>query len=130
MFCKKGILRNLTNFTGKHLYQSLFFDKEFSKKETLAQVFSCEFCQISQNTFLHRTPLVAASGSFYSCVFTVNLFHAPYYCIQYELQESCWKRCKEKNVQRSQSDTGARFHFNHIVEFEKFVCSIKIETVP
>ena len=33
------------------------------KKETLAQVFSCKFCEISKNTFFHRTPLVAASGS-------------------------------------------------------------------
>ena len=31
------------------------------KKETLAQVFSSEFCEISKNTFLKRTPLVAAS---------------------------------------------------------------------
>ena len=43
---KKGVLRNSTKFTGKHLYQSLFF-----KKESLAQVFSCEFCGISKNTF-------------------------------------------------------------------------------
>ena len=34
----------------------------FTKKETLAQVFSCEFCEISKNTFYYRTPLVAASG--------------------------------------------------------------------
>ena len=27
------------------------------KKETLAQVFSCEFCEISKNTFSYRTPL-------------------------------------------------------------------------
>ena len=33
----------------------------FIKKETLAQVFSCEFCEIPKNTFFHRTPLVAAS---------------------------------------------------------------------
>ena len=33
----------------------------FIKKETLAQVFSCEFCEISKNTFLHKTPIVAAS---------------------------------------------------------------------
>ena len=33
----------------------------FIKKETLAQVFSCEFCKISKSTFPHRTPLVAAS---------------------------------------------------------------------
>ena len=27
VFCKKGILRNFTKFTGKHLCQSLFFNK-------------------------------------------------------------------------------------------------------
>ena len=34
----------------------------FIKKETLAQVLSCEFCEIYKNTFYYRTPLVAASG--------------------------------------------------------------------
>ena len=59
------------------LQASLFFNKvadkyttttagrpqacNFIKKETLAQVFSCEFCEISKNTFFHRTLLVAAS---------------------------------------------------------------------
>ena len=33
-------------------------DRNFIKKETLAQVFSCEFYK---NTFLHSAPLVAAS---------------------------------------------------------------------
>ena len=27
VFCKKGILRNFTEFTGKYLCQSLFFNK-------------------------------------------------------------------------------------------------------
>ena len=31
------------------------------KKETPAQVFSCEFCEISKNTFLYGTLPVAAS---------------------------------------------------------------------
>ena len=31
------------------------------KKETLAQLFSCEFCEISNNTFSYRTPPVGAS---------------------------------------------------------------------
>ena len=38
--------------------QSLFFNKVaglrpklYKKKDTLAQVFSCEFCEISKNTF-------------------------------------------------------------------------------
>ena len=33
----------------------------FTKKEALAQVFSCEFYEISKNTYSYRTPLVAAS---------------------------------------------------------------------
>ena len=41
----------------RHLCQSLFFNKvagaacNFIKRETLAQVFSCEFYEISKNTF-------------------------------------------------------------------------------
>ena len=60
---KKGVLRNFAKFTGKHLCQSLFFNKVagFFKKETLIQVFSCEFCEIFKNNFFYRTPLVAAS---------------------------------------------------------------------
>ena len=63
VFCKKGALRNFTKFTGKHLCQSLFF-----KKETLAPVLSCEFCEISKNTFFYRKPLVAASECYSSAV--------------------------------------------------------------
>ena len=33
----------------------------FIKKEALAQVFSCEFCEISKITFFHRTPLMTVS---------------------------------------------------------------------
>ena len=33
----------------------------FIKKETLAQLFPCEFCEISKNTFFYKTPPVAAS---------------------------------------------------------------------
>ena len=76
---KKGVLRNFTKFAEKHLCLSLLFNKfagpatllkkdlrprtckmackikpkafNFVKKETLAQVFSCEFCEISKNNF-------------------------------------------------------------------------------
>ena len=50
-----GVLKNFTNSTGKHLWQSLFYNK--------AQVFSCEFCEIFKNTFFNRTPTVAVSDS-------------------------------------------------------------------
>ena len=36
-------------------------DPDFIKRETLAQVFSCEFFEISKNTFSYRTPPVATS---------------------------------------------------------------------
>ena len=54
---RKGVHRNFTKFTGKHLCQSLFF----KKKQTLGQVFSWEFCENSKNTFFYRTPLVVDS---------------------------------------------------------------------
>ena len=63
LFCKKGVLRNFVEFTGKHLCQSHFLEPQacnFIKTETLAQVFSCEFCEISKNIFYYRTPSVAA----------------------------------------------------------------------
>ena len=55
---KKGVLENLAKFTGKQLCESLFFNKVAGG--TLAQLFSCEFCQIFKNTFFYRTPPVAA----------------------------------------------------------------------
>ena len=80
----KGVLRNFAKFTGKPLCKSLFFNKvadlrpetlfkkrlryrcfpevcNFVKKEAVTQGFSCEFCEISKNTFCYGTPLVAAS---------------------------------------------------------------------
>ena len=45
-------------------------------KETLTQVFSCEFCEISQNTFYYRTPLVAAS-EILKYALTFSLLPAP-----------------------------------------------------
>ena len=41
---------------------ALFYKScNFIKRETQAQVFSCEFCEISKNVFFYRIPLVAAS---------------------------------------------------------------------
>ena len=60
---RKGVLRNFAKFTGKHLCQSPQACNFILKKETLAQMFSCEFRKISKNTFSERTPPVAASAS-------------------------------------------------------------------
>ena len=67
-FYKKAVLRNLAKLAGKHLYQSLFFNKvaglrpaTLLKKRLWHRFFSCEFCKISRNTFSYRTPPVLAS---------------------------------------------------------------------
>ena len=71
MFYKKVGLINFTKFTGKHLCQNLFFSKvadlilaTLFKKEALAQVVSCEFCEIFQNSFLTEHPRETASDNF------------------------------------------------------------------
>ena len=79
---KKSVLRNFTKFTGKHWCQSLFFNKcspyacNCIKKETLAQVFSCEFHEISENTsgrlLLHFKLYV--HGLSKSCLIVLKLF--------------------------------------------------------
>ena len=76
VFFKEGVLRNFAKFARKHLCQSLFFNKDaglqlvcnFIKKETLAQVLSCEFCEISKNTFFKQHPWATASDNSYSLV--------------------------------------------------------------
>ena len=51
MFNKKGFLKKFVKSTGKHLCQSLFFNKFAGlRPETLIQVFSCEFREIFKNT--------------------------------------------------------------------------------
>ena len=68
VFYKKGVLRNFARITGKHRARVSFLIKlqaacNFIRKETLAQVFSYEICEISKNIFSYRTPPVAASTS-------------------------------------------------------------------
>ena len=69
MFYKKGVLKNF-------LCQSLFCNKE-EKKETLAHVFSCEFCEIFKNIVFYRTPLMAASDYRELCVIFYTTMKAP-----------------------------------------------------
>ena len=66
-FVKKVFLKISQNSLEncKSLLSNDFFKIFFIKKDTLAQVFSCEFCKIFKNTFFHRTLLVAASETNY-----------------------------------------------------------------
>ena len=60
-FCKKGVLpASACNFT---------------KKETLAQVFFCEFCKIFKNTFSYSILPVAASVICFGHNYMVKRLH-------------------------------------------------------
>ena len=63
---KKCVLRNFAKFLGKHLCQSPFLIKKkkekTEKKETLAQVFSCEFYEVSKNIFVTKHLWTTASA--------------------------------------------------------------------
>ena len=58
VFCKKSVLRNFAKLKGNHLCQNLFLS---IKKETLTQVPSCEFCEMSKNIYSYRALPVTAS---------------------------------------------------------------------
>ena len=62
---RKSVLRNFAKFTGKHQPQSLYFNKvaacNFIKIETQAQLFPCEFCETSKNTFFTEHAWATAS---------------------------------------------------------------------
>ena len=59
VFWKKGVLRNFVKFTGKHLCQSLFFDKVAGLRHGC---FPVNFAKFLRTPFFHRAPLVAASA--------------------------------------------------------------------
>ena len=66
-FCKKVFLEISKDSQENTCARVSFLIKlqaacNFIKKETLAQVFSCEFCEISKNTYSYRTTLMAASA--------------------------------------------------------------------
>ena len=85
MFCKKGVLRNFKNSLESTCARVSISIKlqawacKFIKKETLAQVFSCEFYEIVKNNFFYRTPSVAASESWYHSLFFLIFLLGSYY---------------------------------------------------
>ena len=59
------ILQNLQeNTCARDFFLIKFKECSFIRNESLAQVISCEFCEISKNTFFYGTPPVADSVCF------------------------------------------------------------------
>ena len=76
VFCKNGVLRNFAKFTGKHLCQSLYFNKvaglrpaTLLKKRLWHRCFPVNFVKFLRNLFLQNT-----SGGCFSIIvqFFVN----------------------------------------------------------
>ena len=65
VFCKKKVFLKISQNSQENTCARVSFliklQFGFIKKEALAQVFSCEFSEISKDNFFHRIPLVAAS---------------------------------------------------------------------
>ena len=67
VFCKKVVLKNFADFTGKHPFSSFFLIKLQAwrpatlLKKTPAQIFSCEICRIFKNTYFQEHLQTAAS---------------------------------------------------------------------
>ena len=87
---RKGVIRNLVKFTGKHLCQSVFIKNNFIKKETLVQVFSFEFCEISKNTWwlnLFYTSLFSIKVIFERVV--TSIFYIICYISVFNIAKEC-----------------------------------------
>ena len=63
---KKNVLENFAKFTGKHLYQSLFFTD-------LTRLFPCEFCETFKSTFF--TEHLQATASAFTSKYNNRLLH-------------------------------------------------------
>ena len=67
VFYKKAVLKSFANFTGEHLYWSLFlitlqvFRPEPYQEETPTQVISCEICKIFKNVYFEEYLRTTAS---------------------------------------------------------------------
>ena len=97
----RGVLKNFTKFTGKHLCQSLFFNKFAGLrpatllKKAPTQVFFCELYEIFKNTFF-------ASDCFskYESLYMIAAVHS---CLIKSCSENIWK------ISRSISASDCKF---------------------
>ena len=101
---KKVVLKNFAKFTGKYRARASFWMKlqasglQLYLKKTLTQVFSCEFCQISKNTFFTEHLWMTASAISLHNKRYSNFVNSPW--IHGELHSYCnhniilWSICK------------------------------------
>ena len=72
LFCKKNGLKNLVNFTVKHLFRSLLFIKVAEIQLAWTYVFSCKICKTFKNTFFIEHVRETASADYSTIAYFVN----------------------------------------------------------
>ena len=86
-YVKKGVFKNFTNFTGKHFVLESLAVKlkasNFIKKETPTQIFSCEICEISENTYIQKH-LLTAAFDFPNPAYPFSSLFGKFYPLQYQ----------------------------------------------
>ena len=97
--CKKNVLLEISQNSRKTPVPEFFAEAcNFILKETLAQVFSCEFCDVSKNTFVteHLWPTASAQidpdkivnyFSVKSCLRTVDQHYTAKFLVQFRLRQ-------------------------------------------
>ena len=95
VFCKKCVLRNFTKFTGKHLCQSLFFNKltglrttTLLKKRLWHRCFPVNFAKFLRTPFLaEHLQWLLLNGEIPQFKFPINLIYRSYHrCCSLDLQ--------------------------------------------
>ena len=97
VFCKKGLLRNSTKFTGKHLWHSLFFNKvaglmpaTLLKKRLWHRCFPVNFVKFLRAPFLRNTSRLLLL----SVIITIDIMVINTFIIA----EAALRRCSSKYV--------------------------------
>ena len=97
MFFKIAALKNFKKFTGKYMCRSFFLIKlqacKFIKKETLAQLGSCEFCENFENAFFieHLRWLLLLFVTLIFTYYLQNKISSCYWIVDKDCYGRSWK---------------------------------------
>ena len=133
VFCKKGVLNILAKFTRKHLCWRVFLIKlqawslQLYLKETLAQVFCWEFCEIFKNTYLVESMRTATFGLINSCETSIWLLYT-YNHIFCWLLRSFWLSLSPP-LPVSLYPFDFKFHIQGYILIKSVSCSFSTEVI-
>ena len=133
---RKGVLRNFAKFTRKHLWQSLFLIKLqawglqlYVKKGTLAQVFSCKFCEISKNAFFIGH--LRATASNHPRAKAMERIPKSYIVIREVANLGKWKTCQDyaslTKITKENPDSFPKFL---CLSFNNSIIKMEVPTFP